>query len=240
MKPAPAVALLALLLVCAGCGDTEGDTTGLTDRDARFVTEVGERFEVVLESNPTTGFGWELSARLPTDVLVLTDQRYVPPDTDLIGAGGYEVLTFDAIGNGSTFIQLWYIRPFDDPPEPADRAQFEVIVGTGVPDQTVDPADIDEPVTTVPDDENALTVPEIVALTGPVTVRGLVLEDLAGMFICETLAESFPPQCGGTRVAIANPAAVDADFTQQAGVRWTDRPTVLAGEMVDGTLLVDG
>ena len=239
MKATASVALFALLLVSAACGDTEGDTTVFTDRNARFVVDIGDRFEVVLESNPTTGFGWELLADLPAEVLILADQRYVPPDTDLVGAGGSEVMTFDAIGDGSTFIQLWYIRPFDDPPEPADRAQFEVIVGTGVPDQAIDPADVEEPAVAPPDDENALTVEEISSMSGPVKVVGLVFEDLDGMFICETLAESFPPQCGGVRVAIANAAAVDADFTQQAGVRWTDRPTVLSGEMVDGTLIVD-
>ena len=108
MKATAAIALLALLLATAGCGDTEGAAIEFTDRDTRFDVAVGEQFEVVLESNPTTGFGWELSADLPVDVLALTDQRHVAPDTDLVGAGGYEVLTFDAIGDGSTFIQLWY------------------------------------------------------------------------------------------------------------------------------------
>jgi hypothetical protein len=37
-------------------------------------------------------------------------------------------MVFEATGEGSTVIQLWYIRSFDDPPEPADRAQFEVVV----------------------------------------------------------------------------------------------------------------
>jgi len=239
MKATATVGLLALLLAAAACGDTQGDTAALTDRDTRFDVPIGERFEVILESNPTTGFGWELSADLPDEVLILADQRYVPPDTDLVGAGGHEVLTFEAIGDGSTFIQIWYIRPFDDPPEPADRAQFEVIVGTGVPDQAADAADVEEPAEPPADDENALTVEEITSVTGAVTVRGLIVEDLDGMFVCETLAESFPPQCGGARVVIANPAAVDADFTQQAGVRWTDRPALLTGEMVEGTLVVD-
>jgi hypothetical protein len=35
------------------------------------------------------------------------------------------------VGDGSAVIELWYVRSFDDPPEPADRAEFEVIVGTG-------------------------------------------------------------------------------------------------------------
>ena len=66
------------------------------------------------------GLSWELSEHLPPDVLQLTDQRYVTPDTDLVGAGGHEVLTFEAIGDGSTFIQLWYVRSFDEAPDPAE------------------------------------------------------------------------------------------------------------------------
>ena len=211
-----------------------------TDRDDRFTVDVGEEFQVVLESNVTTGYGWQLEAPLDGAVLELVGDRYEAPDTDLVGAAGRQVLGFRAVGDGSTFIQLWYVRPFDDPPEPADRAQFEVIVGTGVPDQTVDPADTDAPVDPPPDDADALSLTELIAGgdAANVVVLTLLFDDGAGLLMCESLAESFPPQCVGARLPITNPDVVDADFTQQGEVRWTDRLVILGGTLADGSFTV--
>ena len=207
------VGLLGVMI--AGCG---ADEPTLTEPGTRFDVGPGDTFVVVLESNVTTGFGWELEAEPPEDVLRLVDDVYVGPDTDLVGAAGRQELTFEAVGDGSTFIQLWYVRPFDDPPVPADRAQFEVIVGTGA------------------DDEDAISVSELLATmpTGPVAVTGLLFDDGSGLRLCGALAESFPPQCPGEAVFIANPEALEADFTEEAGVRWTERPVVLIGELADG------
>ena len=118
---------MVFVLAASGCGTSE-ESSLFTDRDERFKVDVGDDFQVVLESNPTTGYGWQLEVALDGGVLDLVGDRYEAPTTDLAGAAGYQVFDFRAVGDGSTFIQLWYIRPFDDPPDPADRAQFEVIV----------------------------------------------------------------------------------------------------------------
>ena len=225
------VALLGVMVV--GCG---ADQPVLTEPGTRFDVDPGDTFVVVLESNVTTGFGWELEVEPPEEVLRLVDDVYVESDTDLVGAAGRQELTFDAVGDGSTFIQLWYVRPFDDPPEPADRAQFEVIVGTGDGGGRVDPDDIDEPDATIPDDEDAISVSELLATSpsGPVAVTGLLFDDGSGLRLCGALAESFPPQCPGEAVFIANPEMIELVFSEEAGVRWTDRPVVLFGECADG------
>ena len=124
---------MVFVLAAAGCGTAE-ESSFFTERDERFDIDVDDEFQVVLESNLTTGYGWQLEAELDTGVLELVGERYEAPDTDLVGAAGHQVFDFRAVGDGSTFIQLWYIRPFDDPPDAADRAQFEVIVGSGAPD----------------------------------------------------------------------------------------------------------
>ena len=124
------VLVIALASTLAACGAEEPATT---DSSARFVVETGEEFAIVLESNLTTGYAWALAVDLPTDVVTLVSDEYFPPDTDLVGAPGHQELTFRAVGDGSTFIRLWYIRSFDDPPQPAEREQFEVVAGTGTP-----------------------------------------------------------------------------------------------------------
>ena len=232
MTPRGLLRVCCAVLLMAGCGS---DDVAFTDPDARFEVDPGEEFVVVLESNATTGFSWRLEVVPPSGIVRLVSDVYVEPATDLVGAGGRQELTFEAIGDGSTFIQLWYVRSFDDPPEPADRAQFEVVVGTGDSGEPVQPGDIDEP---VPDDEDAISVAELLATSpeGRVVVTGLLFDDGTGLRLCGALAESFPPQCPGEAVFIANPAAVDADFTEEADVRWTDRPVVLFGELIGGEL----
>ncbi len=233
------LSLCCALLALSGCG---GDDVTFTDPGARFEVDPGDDFTVVLESNATTGYAWQLETALPENVVRLVRNVYVEPDTDLVGAAGRQELSFEGVGDGSTFIQLWYVRSFDDPPEPADRAQFEVIVGTGDSGEAVDPADIDEPVASIPDDEDAISVSELLATspTGVVAVRGSLFDDGNGLRLCDALAESFPPQCPGDAVVISDPKVIEADFTVEADVRWTDRVVVLRGELIDGEFRVLG
>lgn len=233
----------AWLVVCVvvlpltACGSEE---PVLTDPGASFEVQPGDRFTIVLESNASTGFSWLLERPLDTDVVTEVENVYVDSDTDMVGAPGRQEITFEAVGVGSTFIQLWYIRSFDDPPEPANRAQFEVIVGSGDGGEPVDPADVDDPVSSIPDDEDAISVAELIETTpdGDVVVRGLLFDDGSGLRLCEMLAESFPPRCAGATVAIANPDGVDADFAVEGDVRWTERVVVLLGRFEGDTFTV--
>ncbi len=75
---------------------------------------VGGSLVVHLESNPTTGFKWELSEI--TDQTVLKqdgEPEFVPPDEAIPGAGGKEIWTFDALKAGKTTVSLEYSRPWE-------------------------------------------------------------------------------------------------------------------------------
>ena len=111
---------------------------------------------------------------------------------------------------------------------------------------------IDEQVPTV-DDTSASTVGGALAggglsvaealatdAIGILAVRGFIVDDGVLARLCETLAESFPPQCGGASVAVPGYQAVDVGPLSQAeGVTWTDQPVVIFGELIDGTLVAD-
>jgi hypothetical protein len=88
--------------------------------------------------------------------------------------------------------------------------------------------------------DGALSVSEALATdaSGPIAVSGFVVDDAAGLRLCEVLLESYPPQCGGASIPLAGTGTIDPDELQIAqGVTWTDAPVTVLGEIVDGVLV---
>lgn len=114
------------LLVTAAC--VSGETWELTDSDdlGRFSVESGDTIEVTLEENPSTGYSWDPVA-IP-DMLALTSDEYLEPDSDLAGAPGSHVFVFEAREEGAGILRLEYIRPFDDPIVPDRVVEYILIV----------------------------------------------------------------------------------------------------------------
>ncbi len=80
-----------------------------------------------------------------------------------------------------------------------------------------------------------LTVSE--ALTtdaqGPLTVSGFVIQESSGTVrLCEAVAESFPPQCGGVSVEVEDfDPATSPDAQREGDIVWIDQMS-LTGELV--------
>lgn len=72
--------------------------------------QIGEIFDISLESNPSTGFSWQ--ARYDQDYFELVDQRF-ETSSELIGAGGKEIFSFKALKLGDKFIDFDYLRTFE-------------------------------------------------------------------------------------------------------------------------------
>lgn len=105
------------LLTTAACGD-EAEVEVLTGDQSRAEIELSsaEKFEVHLESNPSTGFAWEISPMASPDLVTLDSKAYVEPDSDLVGVPGTEVFVFTTGSEGAGILRLEYIRSSDDPP----------------------------------------------------------------------------------------------------------------------------
>ncbi len=88
----------------------------------------GGKFALVLESNRTTGYRWERSAPADAAILKFIESQYREPETGLPGAGGKDVLIFEAVGKGSIEIPLKYIRPWEKNVPPAKTVTFRVQV----------------------------------------------------------------------------------------------------------------
>ncbi len=74
-------------------------------------------YTLQLNSNPTTGYSWFLVS-YPNDLLNITKHEYIPPKTNMAGAGGYEVWVFTAkpeafVAPRALKIQMVYARPWE-------------------------------------------------------------------------------------------------------------------------------
>lgn len=88
----------------------------------------GRKFALVVESNPTTGYCWELSFPGKSAIVTFEESEYHAPAQGLIGAGGKETWTFKAVGEGTTEITLNYARPWEKDVPPARTVTFRVRV----------------------------------------------------------------------------------------------------------------
>jgi len=75
--------------------------------------DVGDQLDVELESNPTTGYSWELGP-LP-DGLQLVSSDFEEPGGSLVGASGTQRFVFDVVGLGNGILRFEYVRVFEDP-----------------------------------------------------------------------------------------------------------------------------
>lgn len=108
------IALVATAAVfLAACGDDGGTTVELGATDSEVSLDVGDRLDVRLEANPTTGYSWELSP-LP-EGLRLVSSEFEEPGGSLVGAAGTQVFVFDVVGSGDGVLRFEYVRVFDDP-----------------------------------------------------------------------------------------------------------------------------
>ncbi len=84
----------------------------------------GEQFTIALTANPTTGYSW--SAEDNDDVKQVSSKQVA--GGTMPGAGGTQMLTFEATAKGSTTLVLNYARPFEQDQPPAQTEKFPVTV----------------------------------------------------------------------------------------------------------------
>ncbi|OIP27600.1 MAG: hypothetical protein AUK39_02300 [Dehalococcoidia bacterium CG2_30_46_19] len=78
MKGVATVAVISILMVSliAGCGGVCGGVEVYTDSEQVINTTVNQEFIIALDSNPTTGYGWEAS--YDENMLSLEKEEYSP------------------------------------------------------------------------------------------------------------------------------------------------------------------
>lgn len=117
------------MLVMAGCLPA-GKTFTAADNGESINLKLNEIIKIKLESNPTTGYSWNLSGETSTAIisLISSDYKTSTPDKEVVGAGGNETLTFKAIAKGNTTIILTYKKSWEEGVEPIETFKLNVTV----------------------------------------------------------------------------------------------------------------
>ncbi len=90
-------------------------------------TKKGEKFLVVLDSNPTTGYSWEVS--LDSNYVQLDDRNFASEASEgMVGAGGEETFNFTALESGNTEITFSYLRSWEKDVEPVEKKMYNIII----------------------------------------------------------------------------------------------------------------
>jgi len=119
------VGLLISLVFFSGCG--RGDVE-ISDEDngSQVTLTVGQTLVLSLESNPTTGYEWEI-AEIDKGILKETLHEYKADWPVLIGSGGKDIWHFKAQAEGKTTLALRYRRLWEEA-EPIQTFSVQVVV----------------------------------------------------------------------------------------------------------------
>ena len=124
------IALVLLAGLASGCAC--GQPKEYSDPSQGIEIGVGKQFIIVLEANPTTGYGWETD--FDGSLLKLVQSEFKPakakPDEaakpGTVGGGGEQRFAFEGVKEGSTKVTLTYKRPWEQ--DFADQKTFAVYI----------------------------------------------------------------------------------------------------------------
>jgi predicted secreted protein len=96
------------------------------DNDRSIEAAVGQRIEIQLHANPTTGYSWFLQA-FP-NCLELSDFRFAPSGKQMPGAGGTQSINFIAKSSGNGDLTAEYRRPWEQSTTPAKMFKLRITI----------------------------------------------------------------------------------------------------------------
>ena len=98
----------------------------LTEADnGKLITlKKGDRIQIKLAENPTTGFQWAINT--PKNFLSLEKSDYVAASPQLMGSGGERILTFLAQKTGKTSLKLKLWRSWEGEKSVVNRYQINI------------------------------------------------------------------------------------------------------------------
>ena len=120
-------ASVLLVSLVAGCG---GGVKTYVDPEEKITVGIEDEFIIALDSNPTTGYDWEVSCDWYK--LILVEKKYEPDEKakGLVGAGGTQYFRFTSQKTGDTDVTFVYKRHWET--EILEQKVFKVEIKGGL------------------------------------------------------------------------------------------------------------
>lgn len=120
--------LAIFILTTAGCQQKKDAVSKRISGDCEISIIKGQTLELELESNPTTGYLWEVKKISPDGLLERVGDYSYKRQFNLIGGGGLQIFTFNAARKGEAKLEFAYRRPWEDERETAKKFDVKVTV----------------------------------------------------------------------------------------------------------------
>ena len=104
------------------------NTNYFSDPSQPVDVKAGDKFSIILVSNHSEGFKWQLAGSLDDQVLSLTGTNFIRPIEILPNAPGKEVWYFKAVSKGSTKINFDYVHSWSEGTKTYEKYSFTVDV----------------------------------------------------------------------------------------------------------------
>jgi inhibitor of cysteine peptidase len=132
MKPALYLLLVSVIFLAACAAPTpalvdpaSSSMPALTDPAQPITVNTGEVFMIVVESNPSTGYHWEVVGDLSGVELI--SREYTAAEPIIPGSGGVEVWTFKAVTAGDISVTLGNYPPGEGTANEQEKS-FKVVI----------------------------------------------------------------------------------------------------------------
>lgn len=128
MRTFVVMSFFMVMALFSGCG-AKGANLTKADNGKQITVKSGDVITLTLNSNPTTGYSWQV---MEIDNAVLVQQgdpeyKQASGTEGLVGAGGMETFRFETVGAGETMLELGYMRPWESV-QPLETYSIQVIV----------------------------------------------------------------------------------------------------------------
>ena len=116
------LALMLFFMQAVQCTPVE-----VTETQQNVTVKLGDIVIIKLKENPTTGYSWQMD--IPeTDIVKVQENKYIAPNTDLVGAGGVHKWELKASTTGTVKITGAYRRSWEKNTSLERRFECEITV----------------------------------------------------------------------------------------------------------------
>ncbi|MFN8413557.1 MAG: protease inhibitor I42 family protein [Anaerolineales bacterium] len=106
------VFVMTVLLTACGSQPTAVPAYAPTDPSTPIEVMAGSDFQIIVESNPSTGYHWQVMNDWDPNVFVTNGSEYQSTSpSGVVGGGGVDVWSLKAVNSGQDVFTLGYFPP---------------------------------------------------------------------------------------------------------------------------------